>query len=302
MNARLLFAGIALTTFLASAGTAYSCPDIAGFPDRNCDQRLTIVAFGDSITYGKRDTTKLGYPGRLKRLIKDSRTKMYNLGIPGESTDIGLRRAGKVLPGYKTADYTLLLEGVNDFWVPGHSALVTRNNLYSILAIARRAGSMALLGNLTFVRRGLEQPWVDSVNSVIRPQTIFNFYSLGRWIIGWDQLHPSNDGYQQMAALAFSTLKKYSRAHRPADSDHDGVYDFAEKNIYHTDPRKADTDGDGLTDGEEIFTYHTDPLKTDTDGDGISDYVEVKVIFTNPLNPAPSAPAITRIEALPPAD
>jgi hypothetical protein len=38
----------------------------------------------------------------------------------------------------------------------------------------------------------------------------------------------------------------------------------------------ADTDGDGLSDFEEIFVYHTDPLDRDTDGDGLLDGWEVK--------------------------
>jgi len=43
-----------------------------------------------------------------------------------------------------------------------------------------------------------------------------------------------------------------------------------------------DTDGDGLSDFEEVNIYHTDPLKADTDGDGYSDGAEVKGGY-NPL-------------------
>jgi len=44
------------------------------------------------------------------------------------------------------------------------------------------------------------------------------------------------------------------------DSDGDGIPDEIEKN-YGTDPFKKDTDNDGLDDYKEIFVYHTDPLK-----------------------------------------
>lgn len=69
------------------------------------------------------------------------------------------------------------------------------------------------------------------------------------------------------------------------DSDHDGLTDSEEINIYHTDPHNPDTDGDGLTDGDEVKKYHTDPLNIDTDGDGLTDGAEVNVWHTDPLNP-----------------
>ena len=77
------------------------------------------------------------------------------------------------------------------------------------------------------------------------------------------------------------------------DSDHDGLTDYQEVHVYHTDMLRADTDGDGLSDGDEVNIYHTDPLKADTDGDGYSDGVEVKGGF-NPLGPGklPPPPAI----------
>lgn len=55
------------------------------------------------------------------------------------------------------------------------------------------------------------------------------------------------------------------------DSDKDGLPDYYEKNVVHTDVYSIDTDKDGLTDYEEIFKYKTDPVKYDTDSDGVSD-------------------------------
>lgn len=46
------------------------------------------------------------------------------------------------------------------------------------------------------------------------------------------------------------------------DSDHDGVSDYDEKNIYGTDPESADTDGDGYSDRAEITTGF-DPKNSD---------------------------------------
>ena len=59
------------------------------------------------------------------------------------------------------------------------------------------------------------------------------------------------------------------------DTDHDGLIDSDEINVYNTDPNNPDTDGDGLTDGAEVHNLGTSPTLTDTDGDGIPDGVEV---------------------------
>ena len=69
------------------------------------------------------------------------------------------------------------------------------------------------------------------------------------------------------------------------DSDGDGLTDWEELNVYHTDPNNPDTDGDGLLDGEEVKHYKTDPLNPDTDGDGLKDGEEVRTWRTDPLNP-----------------
>jgi len=68
------------------------------------------------------------------------------------------------------------------------------------------------------------------------------------------------------------------------DSDQDGLTDYEEINIYHTNPNNPDTDGDGLFDREEVKVYHTNPLVKDTDGDGYSDGDEVKNGY-NPNGP-----------------
>ncbi len=77
------------------------------------------------------------------------------------------------------------------------------------------------------------------------------------------------------------------------DTDHDGLTDYQEVHLYHTDPNKADTDGDGLSDRDEVITWKTDPNKADTDGDGFSDGSEVKNGY-NPLGPGKLLPPVTK--------
>lgn len=66
------------------------------------------------------------------------------------------------------------------------------------------------------------------------------------------------------------------------DSDGDGLTDYDEVHIYHTDPYNADTDRDGFNDGEEVQQGFS-PLvgghkrldEVDTDGDGLNDAAEI---------------------------
>ncbi len=76
------------------------------------------------------------------------------------------------------------------------------------------------------------------------------------------------------------------------DRDRDGLYDYEEVNLYHTDPNNPDTDGDGLLDGIEVTQYKTDPTNPDTDGDGFNDGEEIDLGY-DPLD-AKSNPNVLR--------
>lgn len=71
------------------------------------------------------------------------------------------------------------------------------------------------------------------------------------------------------------------------DSDGDKLSDFVEVYLCHTDPMNeftgtskvsdydTDSDNDGITNGEEVTKHKTSPGNVDTDYDGISDYEEI---------------------------
>ncbi|HRT04382.1 MAG TPA: hypothetical protein P5204_01660, partial [Kiritimatiellia bacterium] len=96
---------------------------------------------------------------------------------------------------------------------------------------------------------------------------------------------------------------------RAADSDGDGLGDWAETATCGTDPRLADTDGDGMGDKWELdngldplsddaaadadgdglsnlaeLGHGTNPRNADPDGDGLDDYAEVVVHGTDPFD------------------
>ena len=286
---------IAAVLFCLLPALASACPEANGLVDNNCDGRVIIVCFGDSITYGRRDTpVEIGYPGRLRNYFPNA--EVYNLGIPGENTFSGKTRSVNTFSQIQNADYVILLEGVNDYYIQNRSADITRDNLLSILRRARNTGAVSFLAKLTDVRRAFQRNWVMSVNNRLVNLAQIDFFSLGSNIISYDLLHPNATGYDRMGAKVAQLLQQYSALNRPVDTDTDGIYDYYEARIG-TNYLIADSDNDGLLDGAEVFQYKSNPLALDTDNDGLTDPQEVS-LGSNPANPNPTPPKLKSFRIL----
>ena len=73
------------------------------------------------------------------------------------------------------------------------------------------------------------------------------------------------------------------------DSDGDGLPDYLERTVYHTDPYNPDTDGDGMNDAWEVahaLDPFADDASADADNDGISNLAECE----NGLDPQVADP------------
>jgi hypothetical protein len=117
----------------------------------------------------------------------------------------------------------------------------------------------------------------DSIKSSMTPNTIILHPWKTRVVFCWPGLVDSDkDG------LSDGMEPQYGTDPQKADTDGDGLGDYAEIFQYNTDPTRADTDGDGLRDGDELLVYHSDPFKADTDGDGLSDGDEVHLYGSDP--------------------
>ena len=287
-----------------SASSAFACPDIDGLVDTNCDGKLILFFYGDSITYGLRDFSSgitgkpLGFPGRMQATYFPS-SIVRNAGNPGETSWTGVTRSAALLQGVTDIDYFFLLEGVNDYYDSRRSSLTTKNNLLSIFRNGRNTGGLVLMANLLDIRRSYQKPWVLSVNGMIDPLRQVNYFNLGTSIIGYDGLHPNSAGYQVMATRLATVLKTFSESHRPVDSDRDGLYDFEEARLG-TNAFQTDSDGDGIPDGTEVWGYRSNPRSLDSDGDGLSDNFEVFVLHSDPASALPGAPTITDFVITPP--
>ena len=180
-----------------------ACPPIDGLRDVNCDGKLTIVAFGDSITEGAGDEYQAGgYPTRLQGYFPN--TEVINMGVGGETTDLGIIRAQSALPA---ADYVIVLEGINDRWA-NPSVKRTCNNLYGILDIAASRGAVPLLGKVLrpgWYQRAKLIKWADSINARIKRQIDIPFSNIH---ISKDGLHPDARGYEAMAKQVAKVLRR----------------------------------------------------------------------------------------------
>ncbi|OZG74795.1 hypothetical protein BTA51_05925 [Hahella sp. CCB-MM4] len=99
-----------------------------------------IVSFGDSLTYGTGVSEDSSYPSVLAKL---SGRQVIRSGVPGETTDQGLRRLPAVLETYQP-DLVILELGGNDI-LKRASKLTAKSNLAEMIRMIRKQGAQILL-------------------------------------------------------------------------------------------------------------------------------------------------------------
>lgn len=285
-----------------SVSSAWACPRIAGYPDVTCDGELTILALGDSVTFGRGDevnNNQGGYPKRLRDYFyrRNPNVRIIQAAKPGASCLSIKARARSLIRnglfGAGAADYAVVSCGLNDFFTHQDPAM-TLATLKSIERLLRNRGTYAVLATLPTIRRDFQQPFVSAVNQLLPGAPIkFNVLNVDTEVSA-DNLHPNSNGHRRLFGIVRASLASVYRARAEKalglrDSDGDGLFDKLEKPRFGTSSTKRDSDNDGLTDGEEVFTYYTDPLNRDTDGDGRFDGIEV-LNNRDPLDPSDGAP------------
>ncbi len=100
----------------------------------------TILAFGDSLTYGKGVEEEDSYPSVLADL---SNREVINAGISGETTKQGLARLNSVLEE-SDPQLMILLEGGNDI-LRNQNLSETKKNLASMIEAAQAYGVQVVL-------------------------------------------------------------------------------------------------------------------------------------------------------------
>jgi len=190
----ILVAGL----LLAACSSQPQLPELA--PD------ATILAFGDSLTYGSGAGRDESYPAVLSRL---SGFEVINAGVPGEVSSQGVKRLPKALDEH-LPQLLILCHGGNDI-LQKQDLNRTADNLRSMIRMARERGVSILIlavpkpgvfmNPASFyqeVARELDVPIaLDTVADILSKRSLKS-----------DTIHPNRDGYQIMAEQIFQLMKE----------------------------------------------------------------------------------------------
>jgi lysophospholipase L1-like esterase len=172
---------------------------------RPLSESATVLAFGDSLTYGTGADRNESYPVRLEQLI---RRPVINAGIPGEVTGEGLARLPELLERYRPA-LLILCHGGNDLLRRSDEAQAAEN-LRAMIRLAREWGvDVVLLGvpkpDLSFsppvfyasIAREFAIPYDgDTLAGILSDRSSKS-----------DYIHPNALGYQRLATAVHRLLR-----------------------------------------------------------------------------------------------
>lgn len=167
----------------------------------------TILAFGDSLTYGYGANPIESYPSVLSSLTGH---KVINAGINGETSEAGLKRLPTLLQD-KSIKLMILCLGGNDI-LRKKSMSSLKNNLKTMIDMAKGKNIDVLLVSVPNISLfGLSPlelyeevsneediPLVSGVLTEI----------LGNSALKSDQVHPNALGYKQIAHKIYESLKE----------------------------------------------------------------------------------------------
>jgi len=190
--------------FLLLSVSLYSCSD----PSNNLtllSSDATMLAFGDSLTYGTGANSGEDYPALLTKLTN---INVINAGVPGEISSKGLERLPTVLDEHNP-NLLILIHGGNDI-LRKLSRNEQKSNLSAMIELAKTK-------NIQIAMLGVPEPGIFLKSSEIYEEianetNIPIELSLLPDILGDNSLksdiaHPNAQGYQQMAEGIYEFLK-----------------------------------------------------------------------------------------------
>lgn len=165
----------------------------------------TILAFGDSLTFGTGANPEESYPAVLERLIA---RKVVRSGVPGEVTEEGLARLPEVLDEFEPQLLILCLGGNDLLRRTDEAAAIA--NLRAMIKLARDKGTAVMLlapprpGVLTSAPEfyaELAKEFRLPLEAEVLPK-VFSDKSLKS-----DLVHPNAKGYARIAEALAQLLK-----------------------------------------------------------------------------------------------
>ncbi len=167
----------------------------------------TILAFGDSLTYGHNASHKESYPTLLSSLLGH---KVINAGINGDTSYEGLQRLPKLLED-TSIKLMILWFGGNDM-LQQHSTAHLKSNLKTMIQMAKDKGIDVLLISVPNLNLfGLEplvlyEEIAEEENIPLLGGVLASILSQPK--LKSDQIHPNALGYKKIANRVQQALKE----------------------------------------------------------------------------------------------
>ncbi|HEX5803519.1 MAG TPA: GDSL-type esterase/lipase family protein [Azospira sp.] len=199
-----LLVTMAVAAALAACGRT---PKLAPLP-----AGASVLAFGDSVTFGTGAAPGEDWPTRLAAL---SGWRIVNAGIPGDTAANGKERIAALVEEHRPA-LVIVEIGGNDFLKRRPPAAV-KEDLRQIVAAARAGGAqvvlvavpeLSLLGAVT--RKPSDAAIYAELGKEERLPVIEDVFAdiLGTAELRTDPIHPNARGYERMAVEFHSALRK----------------------------------------------------------------------------------------------
>lgn len=157
----------------------------------------TILAFGDSLTYGTGTSRNKAYPAVLEKLID---RKVINAGVPGEISKHGLARLPGLIERYQP-ELVIICHGGNDI-LRKLDQSQTSNNIQQMIDISRENKSeVVLIGvpqfGLFLNSAAIYQQLADNNLVPIENDALGDIIANNS--LKSDHIHPNTQGYQVLA-------------------------------------------------------------------------------------------------------
>ena len=170
------------------------------------DNSATVLAFGDSLTFGYGAETSESYPAVLEKLIG---RKVVASGVPGEVSQDGLARLPEVLDEIKP-QLLILCHGGNDFLRKTGEAQAAAN-VRAMVKLARDRGIAVVL--IATPKPGLSVAPPDFYAEIAQEFKLpFDDGVLRKTLtdnkLKSDYVHPNAKGYALIAEVIAALLKK----------------------------------------------------------------------------------------------
>ncbi|NOX98567.1 MAG: arylesterase [Verrucomicrobia bacterium] len=166
----------------------------------------TVVAFGDSLTFGFGVERDESYPSVLAELLE---CRVINAGISGETTSEGLRRLPVVLEKNQP-DLVILCLGGNDM-LQKQSKKKLKANLVEMIRLIKNANAEIIMVGVPEPGLLLRTPALygelaDEYDLPFDAKTIGKVLSSSS--LKSDLAHPNEEGYRIMAQSFFSLIRE----------------------------------------------------------------------------------------------